>query len=269
MDEPYDERTTEFYARTYDVSVPDWPGEIDFYQELAAGAQRKGENVLEIAAGTGRIAVRLARAGVNVLGLDRAVNMLAVAREKSVDLENMRWVQADMRDFELGETFGLVIIAGHSFQNLNTPTDQVACLRCIRRHLKPDGRLVVHLDHQDLAWLGGLLGEKSGVFEPVTEFIHPESGLRTRAAKAWKVEPATQSAIVQTAWEEIDDLGQVVRRWKTLPIQLHCLYRFEMEHLLMRTGYEVEALYGDFYRNPLADTSDSMIWVAKFLPSSP
>jgi SAM-dependent methyltransferase len=269
MNESYDERTTEFYARTYDVSVPDWPGEIDFYQTLADEARRDGENVLEIACGTGRIAVRLARSGVNVLGLDRAPNMLSVAREKSVDLPNMRWVQADMRSFDLGEQFGLAFIAGHSFQNLNTPEDQVACLECIQRHLKPGGRLVVHLDHQDLAWLGGLTGEKGGVFEFTRQFHHPDSGCLVRASKAWWVEPSTQSALVQTAWEELDENGQVTRLWKTLPIRLHCLFRFEMAHLLARTGFAVEALYGDFYRHPLDDKSDSMIWVAKFTIISP
>jgi ubiquinone/menaquinone biosynthesis C-methylase UbiE len=54
-------------------------------------------------AGSGRLAVRLARAGVNVLGLDLAPNMLAVARQKSADLPTMRWVQGDMRDFNLNE----------------------------------------------------------------------------------------------------------------------------------------------------------------------
>lgn len=153
MSQSSDERNAKFYAQTYDASVPDWPGEIDFYQEMAVEAKRSGGAVLEIACGTGRVAIRLAREGVNVVGLDLSPQMLAVAREKSVRLENMRWVQGDMRSFEMGETFGLAIIPGHAFQNLNTPHDQVACLECIGRHLRPGGFLVVHLDHQDLSWL--------------------------------------------------------------------------------------------------------------------
>jgi SAM-dependent methyltransferase len=260
MSEMYDERTTDFYAQTYDQHVPDWPGEINFYQELAAEAKQNGESVLEIACGTGRLAVRLARAGVNVLGLDLAPNMLAVARQKSADLPTMRWVQGDMRDFNLNETFGLAYIAGHSFQNLNTPADQVACLECIRRHLKPGGRLVVHLDHQDLAWLGDLLGEKGGVFEPSDKILRLPTGRQVRTSTAWSLEPSTQTAICQTAWEEFADDGGVVNRWKTLPMRLHCVFRFEMEHLLARAGFAVEALYGDFYRYPLLDKSTEMIW---------
>jgi ubiquinone/menaquinone biosynthesis C-methylase UbiE len=258
-----DPRIAEFYARTYAQSVPDWAGEIDFYLALAFEAQRQGQGLLEIACGTGRVAIRLAQAGIETVGLDLVPQMLAVAKEKSQGISNIRWVQADMRAFELGETFGLVIIPGHAFQNLNTPQDQVACLQCIYRHMPPSGRLVVHLDHQDYSWLGGLVGEKSGVFEPAEQFQHTQTGHQVRAFRAWVFEPATQTAICTTRWEAIDADDQVVERWQTEPIRLHCVFRFEMEHLLARAGFLIENVYGDFFRHPLADKSANMIWVAR------
>jgi ubiquinone/menaquinone biosynthesis C-methylase UbiE len=261
--EPRDERVAEFYARTYDVSVPDWPGEIDFYREMAAEVQRKGGTVLEIACGTGRVTIRLAQGGVKVVGLDRSPQMLEVAREKSAGLSTARWIEADMRSFELDEAFELVIIPGHAFQNLNTAQDQVACLECIKRHLSPGGRLVVHLDHQDVSWLGDLLGKRRGVFEAAEQFRDPQSGRQIRTARAWSYESASQTAICQTAWEEVDADGRVVNRWQTEPIRLHCVFRFEMEHLLARVGLAIEAVYGDFYRRPLLDKSSEMIWVAR------
>jgi SAM-dependent methyltransferase len=59
-------------AQLYDTSVPDWPGEIDFYRELAAEARSSGAAVLEVACGTGHVAIRLARDGVSVVGIDPA-----------------------------------------------------------------------------------------------------------------------------------------------------------------------------------------------------
>jgi hypothetical protein len=44
---------------------------------------------------------------------------------------------------------------------------------------------------------------------------------------------------------------------------LHCVFRFEMEHLLARVGLAVDAVYGDFSRHPLEDKSLDMIWVAR------
>jgi SAM-dependent methyltransferase len=263
MPQPSNKRDIEFYAQTYDASVPDWPGELDFYREMAAEVKVNGATLLELACGTGRVAIRLAQQGVNVVGLDLSPKMLAVARQKSTELGSIRWVQGDMRAFELGEKFELVIIPGHAFQNLNTPEDQVACLESIKRHLSPTGNLVIHLDHQDISWLGDLVREKGGRFEPAEQFRHPKTGRQIHTSRAWSYEPASQTAICQTVWEEIDEKGQVLDHWQTDPIRLHCVFRFEMEHLLGRVGYVVVALYGDFYRNGLHDKSSEMIWVAR------
>jgi SAM-dependent methyltransferase len=263
MSQSPEDRIAEFYAQTCDAWVPVWPGELDFYRELATGAMAEGGAVLEIACGTGRIAARLAQEGVPLVGLDRSPEMLEVARAKTHGLTNVRWVQADMRSFELGEAFGLIIIPGHSFQHLNTPHDQVACLECIKRHLRPDGILVIHLDHQDIAWLGGLRGEKGGRLEPAGGFQNPKTGRQVRALRAWSYEPASQTAISRALWEELGADGQVLDRWESAPVRLHCVFRYEMEHLLARVGFAVDAVYGDFYRGPLMDTSSEMVWFAR------
>ena len=256
----------EFYAQTYDDSVPDWPGEIEFYQALAAKVKSDGGTVLEIACGTGRVAIRLAQDGVNVVGLDLSPEMIEIFTQKSEGLGTARWVEGDMRSFQLEEMFDLALIPGHAFQNLNVPQDQVACLECIKRHLNPGGVLVVHLDHmnvENVRWLGELCGEKRGTFETAEQFQHPQTGYLTRTSRAWTYEPSTQTAVVQTIWEEMDANGQILNRVERGPIRLHCVFRFEMEHLLARVGFDIETVYGDFFRHELQDESPSMIWVAK------
>lgn len=259
MSQPIAERV----AQLYDASVPDWPGEIDFYRELATEAKSNGRAVLEVACGTGRVAIRLAQDGARVVGIDLSTAMLDMAREKSVGIPNVRWVEGDMRSFELGETFGLVIIPGHSFQFMLTSEDQVACLECIKRHLAPGGMLVVHLDHQDIGWLGDLCRDKGGVFEAAEELMHPKTGCLIRTLRAWSYEPSTQTASAVTVWEEIGADEKVVDRWERGPIRMHCVFRFEMQHLLARVGFEVEAVYGDFFRQSLKDESADMVWVVR------
>lgn len=256
------ERARAFYAETYDTVVPDWSGEIDFYRELASEAHARGLAVLDIACGTGRVAIRLAQSGADVVGLDLSPAMLSVARKKSAGTDNPRWVQEDMRSFDLGDTFGLAIIPAHSFQNILTPDDQVATLQSIRRHLVPGGTLVVHLDHQDVGWLGTLTDNQGGVFNAAGSFDHPRTRQTIRVSQAWSYEPATQTAVLEKVWEAIDASGDVVDRWESDPLQLHCVFRFEMAHLLARTGFAVEVVYGDFFRHALTDESSEMIWVA-------
>ena len=256
-------RAREFYAQTYEATVADWPGEIDFYRDLAAEVHGKGQAVLEVACGTGRVAIQLAREGFAVVGLDLSEAMLDVAREKSAGLDNIRWAQGDMRSFDLEEAFGLAIIPGHSFQNLLTAADQAACLASIRRHLVPGGQLVVHLDHPEMDWLGGLTGDQGGVFEETQRFTHPRTGSEVRTLQAWSYEPATQMAISHKVWEKLGPDGQVVDRLDRGAIRIHVVYRFEMEHVLARAGFEVAALYGDFSRQAFGDGSSEMVWVAR------
>jgi SAM-dependent methyltransferase len=252
-----------YYAATYDVSVPDWPREIDFYLRAAQAAEPA--EVLELAVGTGRVAARLAQAGWNVTGLDRSPEMLAVARAKTAGLPNLRLVEADMRSYDLGRRFGLVIIPGHSFQNLLTADDQLACLRATRRHLDTNGRLIIHLDHQDTDWLGAISqgGRLAGVFEPAESFRHPDTGRQVKTNRAWSYRRLDQAAIVTTVWQELAEDGSVVAQFQLGPTPVHCIFRYEMEHLLGRAGFEVESLFGDFLGNPLTDSSTDMVWQAR------
>ncbi len=251
-------------AQFYDERVADWPGEIEFYQAMADEATAKGQAMLEIACGTGRVAVRLAKRGAQVTGMDLSAEMLEIARKKTRDMPNVRWVEGNMRSFDLGERYGLVIIPGHSFLFMLTPGDQVSCLNCIRRHLHPGGVLVVHLDHQDLDWLGEIGGPKKKAFEYYERtHSHPVTRNPVRLSYAWSYERATQTAIYYQHMEELGPTGEVLNRWEFEPKVMHCVFRFEMEHLLARVRYEILDLYGDFFKHSLDDKSSEMIWVAR------
>jgi SAM-dependent methyltransferase len=163
----------QLYAELYDVYVPDWPGEIDFYCRLISGSPLLEHGVLEIACGTGRVTLQLAGAATDITGLDLSPDLLDRARRKRAHHPQVRWVLGDIRSFELGRKFGLILSPGHSFQFMLTPEDQVKCLERIKHHLVPGGLLVLHLDHQDFGWLGGLLEQREPVFKTGQILEHP------------------------------------------------------------------------------------------------
>jgi SAM-dependent methyltransferase len=253
----------QYFAQTYDAFVHDWDGEIDFYRQLAEPVRDRGGSLLEIGCGTGRVAIRLAQMGVRVVGMDLSAEMINVAQAKSAGMANLRWEVGDMRQFELGERFDLALIPGHAFQFMLSGRAQVECLASIRRHLNNGASVVMHLDHQDISWLGRLPRESGVGYIEAEQFTHPQTGRRVRTWRAWSYEPSTQTATAISRWEESNEDGEVVQRGKRGPIHLHCVFRFEMEHLLARAGYEVLVLYGDFHKNPLKDDSSEMIWVAR------
>jgi SAM-dependent methyltransferase len=250
-------------AELYDATVPDWDGEIDFYRTFALQASSTGQSVLEVGCGTGRVTIRLAREGLNVVGVDVDEEMLKVARSKSSNLPNIRLVRGDMRSFDLGETFGLIIVPGHSFQFMCTPEDQVRALEAFKRHLIPGGTIVIHINHDDVGWLGDLIRAPGVRFEPVCDIRQPGTDCLIRKSNAWSYEQHTQTATVVTRWEEIREDGTTLQSWEGKPKALHCVFPFEMEHLLVRTGFVEHRVYGDFFKNRMSETSPDMVWVAR------
>ena len=254
----------ELNSQLYDVVVPDWIGEVDFYRELIAHSPlAKTHGVLEIACGTGRITLRFAKDGINITGLDISTEMLDVAQKKSIGIPNVNWALDDMRTFELETKFGWVIMPGHSFQFMTTPDDQVKCLEQIEKHLVTDGFAVIHVDNQNISWLADLIGKRESAHEIGGILKHPVTGEKFRQSCLWSYEPSTQTATCQNDWDQIDESGSVVETWKREPMRFHCLFRSEMEHLLRRVGFSIEAVYGDFFKSNLTYESPQMIWIAK------
>jgi 2-polyprenyl-3-methyl-5-hydroxy-6-metoxy-1,4-benzoquinol methylase len=109
-------------------------------------------SVLDAGCGTGRVAIELARRGIDVVGVDLDSSMLAVARRKQPDLP---WVEADLATLALGRVFDVVVAAGNVMIFL-APGSERTVLERLAAHVAPDGgRLVTGFqltpDHYGLA----------------------------------------------------------------------------------------------------------------------
>lgn len=240
----------------YDKQAQGVPGDTDFFMELAREAHAAGLAVLELACGTGRIAIPIAREGIRTVGVDADTGMLARAREKSAGLENASWVEGDMRSFSLDDRFGLIYIPYRSFQHLLTIEDQLACLRCVHKHLAPGGRFALDIFNPDIVAIAEWMTSKRGGLQRRARTDAP--GLyETRTYR-------TASQLVETTFidDELSDEGAVLSR-NYRDLKLRYTYRYEMEHLLLRAGFEIEALFGDCLGSAFQDVSPEQIWVAR------
>ncbi len=259
--EPYDEyaATAELYDQvTPYASRPDVP----FFVEAA---RESGGPVLELGCGTGRVLIPTARAGINITGLDLSPHMLAVCRAKvQAEPEPVRskilLVEEDMRAFELPERFRLVTMPFRPFQHLITVEDQLACLDCIRRHLADDGRVIVDVFNPRLE---ALVADNLGLeMTPEPEFTMPDGRKVIRKHKIVSRDWVNQVQQTELIYYISHPDGRQERLVQAFPMRY--FYRFEMEHLLARAGFEVEHLYSDYDKSPYGATyPGELIFVAR------
>jgi SAM-dependent methyltransferase len=247
----------ELNAALYDLRGITWSGEMDFYRRhVAQGGS--ATRVLEVACGTGRVAIELARDGFDVTGFDHSNEMLAVARTKVADTASPRFMFGDMRTFELRERFDIALIPGHSFQFMTNADDQVAALKRIAEHLVPGAPLLIHVSHDSLVDLAEMDGTKQSD-DPIT---NSATGRRYRRDYAWTYDHAYQNATVRVTWSELDDDGAVVDGCDLEPLVLHVITAVEMEHALRRAGFGSAVVVGSFDGAPFRADSTDMIWTA-------
>jgi SAM-dependent methyltransferase len=110
----------------------------DPHGEVAFVERYTPASVLDAGCGTGRVAIELARRGVEVVGVDADGSMLATARRLAPELD---WVHADLADLTLDRTFDLVVMAGN-VPLFTPPGTTGAVVAGCARHLAPGGLLV-------------------------------------------------------------------------------------------------------------------------------
>lgn len=112
---------------------------VEILAELAGGGR-----ALELAIGTGRVAIPLHEAGIDVTGIELSAPMLARLREK-VDESALPVIRGDMTTASAGEGFSLAYLVFNTISNLLVQEQQVECFRNAARHLAPGGCFVVEL----------------------------------------------------------------------------------------------------------------------------
>lgn len=236
------------FARAYDDYSRGVAGDVEFYLGLA----REAGSVVELGVGTGRIAVPIAQAGIPVLGLDLEPSMLAIAREKAEAAgvgDRLTLREGDMRSFTLDAPVPLVTIPFRTFLHNLTTEDQLATLEACHRALVPGGRLALNVFNPDLRLMARWMERNASRWEPFNTW----PGFEARQDYT----PTTQATT--TLLRVRDEAG----KWRKTSIRLRYVHRYEMQHLLERSGFEVESLAGGFAGEPFEEGAPEMVWIAR------
>lgn len=220
---------------------------------MVAFAVASGGPVLDIACGTGRIALPVARAGVRVAGIDLSAQMLERARSQGAGLP-LTLHLADMRDFTLHEgPFRCATMAGHAFQQMLEDADQSALFRCVQRHLMPGGLFAFDSRNPN---------DRETCDTKSEEFWHSFTGADGRPGETF----------TESRWDEGRQLLHytVIRRRKGRAetrqrITLRYTPPDGIATRLVAEGFAVLAQYGDWSWGPVRKDSYEIVTIARKL----
>ena len=224
-------------ARIYDPWSRSVTEDIGFYVDHALAS---GGPVVELAVGTGRIAVPIAQAGIRVIGVDASPGMLAVAREAAEaagvgQLLDLR--VGDLVEPPVSERVPLVICPFRTLLHMSSEEAKLRALCAARDLLGPDGTFVFDV----------FAPSEDDIRETHGRWLEREPGIEELAV--WDLDTRTLSLSVKA------DSAAVT-------FHLHWLSVTEWLRLLEVAGLEVEELYGWFDGRAFEDEED-MIFVCR------
>jgi SAM-dependent methyltransferase len=247
-------------ARIYDQEHGSYDADLPFYLRYL---RRRGGPVLELGAGTGRVVAALAERGFVVTGVERSPAMLALARERIGALSRTARARAtlierDIRERLPGErAYQAAISAFNSFLHLITPDDQLRTLECVRRALRPRGLLLMEL--------GSPFNEILNPIQDQPRYVYTLPWAGRGSTTSWeirRVDLVHQLTFILLIYDLIDAEGRLTRRTATV-IQ-RWIFRSELELMLARAGFHLQAVYADYAcTKPYASPNDMMLVVAE------
>ena len=230
------------YPDLYDALLP-VGAEVPFYVDVA---RQQAGAVLELACGTGQLTIPIALQGFPTVGLDQSRAMLDAAKKRASDVSApVAFLQGDMRNFALGRSFKLIVVARNSLLHLLSTVDLLAALTAVRRHLSQDGVFAFDIFNPSVGLLARPPGQRFPVMEVSTTRFGPVSVEATCDYDA-----ATQ--VNRGTWY----ISTPDRRdaW-TVPLVLRSIFPQELPLLLSAAGLELIDRFGELSREPFGPRS--------------
>lgn len=248
-------------ARLYDLDLAEDPGDLDLYLALA---DRVDGPIVELAVGTGRIAVPLAATGHRVVGVDLDPAMLARAAQRArasgpAAVERLTFVGGDLMNVEVpgGGSFALAILGLNSILLLAERGRQRQAVGRMFELLAPGGIAVID------TWLPGVedLVRFDGRLSLEWLRTDAKSGREvTKLAAAW-YDAGRHLVTLTTIFDEAEP-GSAPIRWTRLDA-LRLIGPDELGEYAEDAGFEVESLAGDYDLSPYGPGSDRAILILR------
>jgi SAM-dependent methyltransferase len=238
-------------GRHYDLINRDITDDIPFFVEQA---RKYGSPVLELGAGTGRITIPIAEAGIKIVGLDLSFSMLTHAKRKA-DIKGVyiNWIHGDCRNFSLGVKFNLIIFPFNALTHIHGTESIEGLLSCVKEHLTDDGSFIIDVFNPRHDIL---------MRDPLSRYIIDEYP-----------DPDGRGTIViweSNYYDTAEQMNRLIwyfylddKELYQAEYNMRIYYPLELDALLRYNGFNIEAKYGNYNCAAFNSKSRKQIVVCK------
>lgn len=225
---------------------------------LSKWASKSNQFIIDLACGTGRVTLPLAKEGYKVIGVDLHTGMLERAKAKAAELNlEIEWLQQDCCNLDLKLKSNLIYMVGNSFQHFLSNHEQDQLLTSVNQHLVPEGIFIFN-----------------------TRFPSAEELLQPNTEEYWRTytDKASGNTVDVYTISNYDSLKQI-QHYKTIRkiknnldemvgqketnINLRYTFPKELERLISQNGFEIIDIFQDWNEKPISNGSYGMVYVCR------
>jgi SAM-dependent methyltransferase len=233
------------------MNVVPYDAWVDYVLLLFQIAEHDPKRLLDCACGTGNVSFELAKSNIEVVGVDIAPAMILEAQRKAQlsSTKGIRFLEADLGDFDLGEKFDSATCLYDSLNYILDPAHLERAFACVANHVESGG-----------VWVFDMNSEYA-----LTADLFTQSNRDPRRALHydWRARYNSETKItsVEMEFTRVDESGTATKFHELH--QERAYSRTEVEAMLGRTGWRVEKIYDAYTINPPHGQSERWFWVAR------
>ena len=224
--------------------------DIEFYKKIISS----GSKVLELGAGTGRLALPILRHNVDYYGLELSPEFSSFTNNKLSDLyDEDRIIKGDMVDFDLDMKFDYIFIAFNSFLHVLSNKDADSCFKSIKRHLNKDGKFILDI----LVPHPLFLYRPKNHTLPVMDFKDSETGELVEIFESSEYNNETEICDIHWTYKYREKATEEVFNY-----QMKMYYPDTINRLFIDNQFNIEKVYGDYDMGDFNEDSHLQIYIA-------
>ena len=248
MDDPL----VKYYDETVGISGKD---EVEWY---LTKAHTFGDPILDIACGTGRMSILLAKEGFTIVAFDRSEGMLTrfrekLSREPAGIKRSIQIFQQDMDNFFFNQKFNTIICVDAFFHNLYEQ-EALNCLNCVSQHLTSQGRFIFNVPNPNQDFLQKCVESQGKQWRIRNNYRLGNTGKTILVEDASAANIQEQLIFTKLRFTCFDSEDNIIDKTESKWTSRY-MYEEQYRTLIKKSGLEVELLTGTYQNEPVSPTS--------------